>query len=454
MRQAHFYTLCTVLCGLLVIMASAAMAKGGLITIALGKSEVVSISKNAADVLVSDPEIADAGSMRQGEVHITGLKIGDTNILVFDDAGKKIQTLNVHVNANTDAIQQSINEALPNARVTVKAVGQNIVLEGKVPSADDAYKAKDIAIRFLPERVNVVNRLSVADNQQVMIRVKVVEVSRTVLNELGLETNLTSLASGNFSGSKLATTPSLGLTVDPSFGVGSLIYNTGSTGPLELIMRALERDGLVNTLAQPNLTAISGENARFLAGGEFPIPSQRDQNGNIQYEYKPFGVSLAFKPVVLSSGRINLQVSTEVSEISPQLTLQLPGVTVPSFSVRRAETTVELASGGSLMLAGLIQSQAISRMNQLPGIKEVPVLGALASSESFSRNESELLVMITAYNVEPFADKQAVRVSEQNNKTPQREPLNETLVERLAAAYGRSVFEQAPQTKPVGYILE
>ncbi|MCB1538535.1 MAG: type II and III secretion system protein family protein, partial [Alphaproteobacteria bacterium] len=209
-------------------------------------------------------------------------------------------------------------------------------------------------------------------------------------------------------------------------------------------------DGLVNTLAQPNLTAISGENARFLAGGEFPIPSQRDNNGNITYEYRPFGISLSFKPVVLNRDRINLQISTEVSEVSNELTLQLPGVTVPSFTVRRAETTVEMASGGSLMIAGLIESKAIERMNGLPGINQVPVLGALARSESFARNESELLVIISAYMVEPFAEKAAVRTTDETKRT---EPLNRALAESLALAYGQSIKTYA-QDRPFGYIME
>lgn len=428
------------------------------ITLSLGKAEVVPIGGNVSDVLVSDPDIVEVGPVKDNQLYLIGSAMGDTNVLAMDDQGNILRQISVHVKADTSKLEANLKKALPNENIDVDAVGQQIILAGQVSSADAALRARDLASRFMPQNTSVVNNLTVKGSQQVMIHVKVVEVARNVLNELGLETDIAGLNSGNFSGvgstssvgtSALVSNPSFGLEIDPSFGNGALIYDTGSTGPISLIIHALERDGLVNTLAQPNLTAISGENARFLAGGEFPIPSERDNNGNIVYEYRPFGISLSFKPVVLNKDRINLQISTEVSEVSTELTLQLPGVTVPSFTVRRAETTVEMASGGSLMIAGLIESKAIERMNRLPGIGNVPVLGALARSESFTRNESELLVMISAYLVEPFAEKNAERVP-----APVRvEPLNRALAESLAIAYGESVNNYA-QNHSFGYIME
>ena len=419
------------------------------VTLMLGKSKIVSVGKNASDVIVSAPSIVEAGAIKGDQLSLTGSALGDTNVLIMNEGGDLVREISVHVQADTTKLSEQLKSQYPNENIKASAIGDQIILSGTVSSADVAAHVRDLAQRFAPANKTVVNNLKVAGNQQVMIHVKVVEVARNVLNELGIETDAANLKRGNFTASG-STADSLGLTVDPSFGTGSLIFSSSGTGPIQVMMRALERDGLVNTLAQPNLTAVSGENARFLAGGEFPIPSQRDNNGNITYEYRPYGVSLSFKPTVLDKDRINLQISTEVSEISTEQTLELPGVTVPSFAVRRAETTVEMASGGSLMIAGIIQSKAIERMNKLPGIGNVPVLGALVRSESFSRNETELLIMITPYLVEPFANKEAEDVTD---KVKVSEPLNRALAESMAVAYGQSVHTFT-EGRPFGYIME
>jgi len=404
--------------------------------ITLGQTEVLAFDGAVADILVADPDVVEIGPSREGQIYLIGATLGTTTVTLFDTEGTLLHQLSVHVRADTSRLEDALADELAGQAVSVRAIGNQIILEGRVANADMAARARDVAQRFAADNQTVVNNLAIEGGQQVMLKVKVVEVSRSILNELGIETDISrSRLTGNDLRGSFSTANSMGLTVDPSFGVGTLVYNNNGIGPIELMIRALERDGLVNTLAEPNLTAISGENARFLAGGEIPIPSQRDRDGNVVYEYRPFGVSLSFRPVVLDKNRINLQVSTEVSEVSTQ-TFQLPGVTVPSFSVRRAETTVELASGGSLMIAGMIQAQAIQRMNKLPGIGSVPVLGALASSESFTRNETELLVMITAYTVEPFAARAASRSTDSVRRT---EPLNLALAEQMARTFGDTV---------------
>ncbi|MBU6234636.1 MAG: type II and III secretion system protein family protein [Alphaproteobacteria bacterium] len=412
------------------------------------KGQAVSVPKNATDLIVSDPDIVEVGPIKDDKVYLIGSTLGDTNVLVVDENGDVLQDISVHVSVDTVKINEAVKAALPNDDIKITAVGDQLILNGTVTDATAVATARDIVSRFAAANETVVNNVKVASNQQVMIQVKVVEVARNVLNELGIETDATNLG-GHTTAFTGSTADNLGLTVTPSFGTGSLVFSRNGTGPITVAMKALERDGLVNTLAEPNLTAVSGENARFLAGGEFPAPSGLDSNGNVTYEYKPFGVSLSFKPIVMRDDRINLQISTEVSEVSTELTLELAGVTVPSFTVRRAETTVELASGGSLMIAGIIQSKSLERMNRLPGIGEVPILGALVRSESFSRNETELVVMITAYLVQPFAEENAERVV-----TAERtEPLNRSLVEALAVAYGESVHSYA-EDRPFGYILE
>lgn len=430
-------------------LAGSPAGKAQSITLMQGKSQLVAVGPEATEIIVSDPDIVEVGPIKDDQLYMIGSALGDTNVLVMDDKGTLLRELSVHVHVDTSRISDAVKTLYPHEDVSISAIGDQFIITGSVTNAEVAARIRDEVQRFATAGETVVNNLSIEGNQQVMIQVRVVEISRNILNELGIETDASGLTKGNFSATH-STADSMGLSIDPSFGTGSLIFSSTGTGPIQMMMRALERDGLVNTLAQPNLTAISGENARFLAGGEFPAPSGLDANGNVTYEYKPFGVSLSFKPVVLDKKRINLQISTEVSEVSTELTLELAGVTVPSFATRRAETTVEIASGGSLMIAGIIQSKAIERMNKLPGIANVPVLGALARSESFTRNETELLIMITPYLVEPFAYNQADIVVDETKRT---EPLNRALAESLAIAYGEHVHTYA-DGRPFGYIME
>lgn len=419
------------------------------VDVPLGKSTLVAVPREATDVIVADPDIVAVSAIKDNRLNLTGAALGDTNILLLDENGDTRAELSVHVHMDVAKVEEALKTELPGQNIKVSSIGDQIILSGPVGDAASAAHAQDIAQRFETAGKTVVNNLRVVGNQQVMIQVKVVEVARNVLNELGIETDASGVG-GHTLGFTGTTTDSLGLTVTPSFGTGSLVFSRNGTGPITLAMRALEREGLVNTLAEPNLTAISGENARFLAGGEYPAPSGLDSQGNLTYEYKPFGVSLSFKPVVLNDDRINLQIATEVSEVSTELTLEISGVVVPSFTVRRAETTVELASGGSLMIAGIIQSKSLEKMNKLPGISNVPIIGDLVRSESFTRNETELVVMITAYLVEPFAQPNAEEIE---NKTPQEEPLNRALAEALAIQYGESVRTYA-EARPFGYIME
>lgn len=336
---------------------------GRIIHLTRGKAEIVTTSHPIADVIVANPGIVDVRALKSNHLSLAALSLGSTNVILLDETGNLVQSLNVQVSVDEAGLKSAIKSLFPNEKnVTVKTLNDDIILGGQVSNAANASAIRDLALRFAAGEDDVVNLMDVAGEQQVMIKVRVLEVSRSVLNELGIETEY----SGNFlngeAAGSLNVANGLGLTIDPAYAIGSFTYANGGVGPLNVIIRALERDGMVNTLAEPNLTAVSGENARFLAGGEYPIPTSRDRDGNIVYEYKPFGVSLSFKPVVLDNDRINLQVQTEVSEVSSE-TLPLPGITVPSFTVRRAETTVELGSGGSLILAGLIELQAVRSMN-------------------------------------------------------------------------------------------
>lgn len=386
-----------------------------LVDVVLGKAEVVDIGGPISDVLVANPSVVDVMAVKANRLYIVGANLGDTNIIALDADGNIIKTVNVHVKMDNTKIQKTINELYPNESVDVRALNDQFIVTGEVSTPAVASRIVNMVAHYASEVQDtdfddtdyiVVNMLNVRGEQQVMLRVKIVEVSRNALKELGLETEISTadtLANiGAVTGSLVAAN-ALGLTAPTQLANAILNYDSGGFGPMQFVARALEEEGIVSTLAEPNLTAISGEQAGFLAGGEFPIPTQLDQNGNLVYEFRPFGVSLNFRPVVLSENRISMQMTTEVSTTSFEQNLQLQGINVPTFNVRRAETTVELPSGGTLMIAGLIQSDSVSGLTQLPGVGDVPVIGDLMKSDTFQRDESEVVVIITPYLVQPFA---------------------------------------------------
>lgn len=380
------------------------------VVVMLGKAEMVNISGDIADVLVADPSIVDVMAVKSNRLYLVGSALGDTNIMALDSEGNVLKKINIHVQMDTERLEATVRELYPNEPVKIKALTDQVVLTGDVSNPSIAnqivtlvgrYAADAQGVAGTPDNI-VVNMMGVRGEQQVMLRVKIVEASRNALKDLGLETNSTGGGSfGDLLGT-FATSAALGLSNPAQLGILGLNYSSGDFGNLNFLARALEEEGIVNTLAEPNLTSISGEQAGFLAGGEFPIPTEIDRNGNLIYEFRPFGVSLNFRPVVMSENRISLQLTTEVSTTSFEQNLQLNGINVPTFNVRRAETTVELPSGGTLMIAGLLQSDSISGLTNLPGVGDIPVVGDLVKSDTFRRDESEVVVMITPYLVKPF----------------------------------------------------
>jgi pilus assembly protein CpaC len=256
-----------------------------------------------------------------------------------------------------------------------------------------------------------------------MLKVKIIEAKRSVLREYGLESDYNALNSAaTTSGHFNAVGGQTGLSALTPFATGNVFFTDDHFGPLKVAISALERDGLINTLAEPNLTAISGETAGFLAGGEFPVPTGRDTNGNITIEFKQFGVALNFTPTVLASDRIALQLSTEVSAKSSVASdgVTLSDTFIPGLTTRRAETTVQMGSGGTIMIAGLLKSEDVHSLNGFPGLQDLPVLGELFRSKSFARDESELVVLVTPYLVEPYADRQAMEAADASIPTTAR----------------------------------
>lgn len=410
------------------------------VNIMLGKAEMIDVGGEVADVLVANPSVADVMAVKSNRLYIVGSALGDTNIMALDRAGNIIRKINVHVQIDVEKISTMIKELYPMEDVRIRALTDQVILTGDVSTPAVSNAISNLVGNYAGEIQGmegraiddiIVNMLGVQGQQQVMLRVKIVEASRSALKDLGLEANSVGGGGVGDLAATLGTAAGLGLASPVQLGVAALNYSSGDFGNLSFIGRALEQEGILNTLAEPNLTAISGEQAGFLAGGEFPIPTALDQNGNLIYEFKPFGVSLNFKPIVMSKNRISLQLNTEVSTTSFDQNLQLNGINVPTFNVRRADTTVELPSGGTLMIAGLIQSNSISGLSQLPGIGDIPVVGDLVKSDSFRRNESEVIVMITPYLVEPFAQNQATFETSKTN----------TVLEKQLKAQGAFIDE-------------
>lgn len=453
-------------CALAAISLSfspALAAKAGTLVLTVGKADVLDIDGEISDIMVANPSLVDVTAIQKNRLYLVGKTIGDTNIIALDATGNVVKTLDIHVRIDERALQNTLKDLFPDEKIQARTVNNQIVLTGKVSSPARANRIRDLAARFLTgdsgsEGLSVVNMMDVAGEQQVMLRVRIVEASRNVLKELGVETSLNDISSPDYRDGSTALlfqgASQSGLTVDP-MGVGTILRDSGwgGIGPMQFVINALEREGVVNTLAEPNLTAISGESAGFLAGGEFPVPVGRDREGNIIIEFHPFGVSLNFKPVVLSSGRMSLQLETEVSSLSQENGLTQNAVDIPGFNVRRASTTVELASGGSLMIAGLLQSDFVKGLNQLPGIGDVPILGELLKSRSFQRDESELVIMVTAYLVEPFADETQADGKDAGAPLSASVTLPEPFARNIRRTYGGNASGLFRETSGYGYLL-
>lgn len=388
------------------------------LAVAMGKGQLITIPGNVSDVMIADPKVADVSAIQADKLYIVGTSIGGTNIMVLDNSGNLLRSFNVTVNLNASEIERQVHTIFPSEKdVSVKLIGNQVAITGLVSTPGISQKIARLVAAQVGEMtpgmqgkkdVNelIENLLEVRGEQQVMLRVRIVEMSRNILKELGTEissVNPNGLG-GDIQGS-IISNGLAGLTQAP-FSTGSVLFNSGidGVGNLNLLINLLEQNNLASTLAEPNLTAISGEEAGFLAGGEFPVPAGRDQQGNVTIEYKKFGVSLNFKPLVMSDDRITLQMNTEVSSLNEARGITLVDVSIPGLDVRRANTTVEMNSGGSLMIAGLLKSDNLKGLNGIPGISETPVLGDLLSSKSFQRNETELVVIVTPYLVSPYAD--------------------------------------------------
>ena len=388
------------------------------VSLGIGKSFVIDLPREIKDVLVADPKVANAVIRSTQRAYIIGATVGQTNIIFFDSTGAQIAAYDIAVKRDLNGVRAALKQTLPNSDITIEGVGDGVVLGGTAASPIEAQQAADIAARLVGGDAKVVNSIAVRGRDQVMLKVTLAEVQRSVIKQLGIDlsANLTYGTSVvKFNNSNPFTANSA-----PLVAGNALTGSFGATPSVQATLRAMENAGVVRTLAEPNLTAISGESATFISGGEFPIPTgvtcQTTTSGGIgqcvqTVSFKKFGISLNFTPVVLTEGRISLRVMTEVSEVSTENALQggSGGTTIPSIKTRRAETTLEIPSGGAMAMAGLIQEQTKQAINGLPGLAQVPVLGTLFRSRDYVNNQSELMVLVTPYVVRAVAQKDLSR---------------------------------------------
>lgn len=506
-------------------------AQSASLVLPFGKSAIIDLPADARDILISNPAIADATVRTARRAYVIGRQLGQTNIFFFDASGRQIANVEIRVEPDVAPLNEILNRHSSDSQIRAEAVNGSIVLSGSARAAADSDRAARIATQYLAstgassggaagDESRIVNLIQVQGSEQVLVRVRVVEMSRTLVRQLGINANyedminqlvgeddFLDLATSNgfsINGSILGGLAATGGVAENILRPNSLAYpdiqvgdynpseayvggyqadpqaGTVTYGPARIeqsrrtdaSIEAFERAGLLRVLAEPNLTAISGEAARFLAGGEFPVPVN-SEDGALTVEFKPFGVGLAFTPVVLSGGRISLKVATEVSELTSEgaistgdtpirnqdgTTTVIRGINIPALQVRRAETTLEMSSGSSIVLAGLIQERTRHALEGVPGVMNTPILGSLFRSRDFVNSETELVIIVTPYLVRPTSPERLRSPADGFRDPSEGESLLSGRLNSLyrpASAEGDAGEEQAQTLHgPHGHVIE
>ncbi|MGL4727578.1 MAG: type II and III secretion system protein family protein [Bosea sp. (in: a-proteobacteria)] len=439
------------------------------IDLSIGKSLIVELPRDAKEVFVANPAVANAVVRSTRKLYVIGVKDGTTSVFAMDAEGRQIATLEIVVGRDLTTLQQTLRVAMPRAQIDVQSAGDSILMTGIVNNASEATQAVDIAKAFVGVSSGllssssgaVINSLTIRGRDQVMLKVTVAEVSRVALKQLGVNST-GEWRIGNFRSMPSIDNP-LSVALQP---LSQTAITAGIGNANNFTLRTLERAGLARTIAEPNLTAISGESAKFTAGGEIPVPqgqtcvtSAAGVSCDVRLEYKPFGVSLNFTPIVMSEGRISLRVATEVTEVDTdnQFQLQRSGgstnavTNVPSFKVRKADTTVELPSGATLVTAGLITQSTKTAINGLPGLMNIPILGTLFRSRDYQRQETELMIMATPYIVKPV---DAAQVKRPDDGFIESNDAQANLLGRLNKIYGTGTPMPPRYNGRVGFIAD
>ncbi len=372
--------------------ADAVLATSRALVVPKDKSVAFHIDGAVAQVVVSQPKTLEIVATTGHTFYARGLAVGSTNILVYDKAHSLIQVIDAKVGFDTDALTADLAAAIPGGRITAVNCADGVLLTGEVSNDAMVARAKLIAERYAPGQVT--SALAVQASQQVMVEVRILEVGRNALKDFGVGATVTNGAGGI----RFSTNGGI-ISSQPVQGALTLSGKLGGNN-LDVTLSALESKGVVHTLARPNLVALSGEDASFLAGGEIPYPVPQGLN-EVTIAFRPFGVTLNFTPTVLEGGMIKLKVNPEVSELDQNNALRLNGVSVPALTVRRASTTVELRDGQSFAIAGLLQQDYANTVRQLPWVSDLPVLGALFRSTDWQKQQTELVIIATIHLVKP-----------------------------------------------------
>ena len=405
------------------------------ISMGVGKSAIIDLPEDAAEIFVANPAVANAVVRTARRIYIIGAGAGQTSLFALDKGGRQIASYEINIGRDIGELTQILRAALPTAAIQVRTINDTIILTGAVDSAEDAQRATDMAQGFA-KQVNatggapsagagglIINSLTIRGRDQVMLKVTVSEMRRDIAKQLGIS-----------SSSWGALTQYNPFAINGALSAGSAVFGDGSAAPttsavninsyngLKATLQAFERYGVTHTLAEPTVTAVSGENAKFTVGGEFPYSTGLICSGassgagttsssacTTGAAFKPYGITINFEPVVLSEGRILLHLATEVSDLDFTHGAIVGGVTTPGLLTRKNETTIELPSGGSIATAGLIQQQSIQTINGLPGLLNIPILGTLFRSRDYQRNETELLIFVTPIIVKPIAPSAVVK---------------------------------------------
>ena len=433
------------------------------VLLSVGEGQMLNLPRSVANVWVSAPDIADVYVNGPRQIHLFGKKAGEATVIATAADGSVVYGANVRVNQNISSINDILRQAMPDSNISVTNVGQVAVLNGTVASPEDAAQAEMLVKAALNPGIDInsataalnivpVSRLKVATPLQVTLKVRIAEIDRSALKSMGVNLFSSDPTSGFKFGIGQGVNGTSGtggaFTVAPS-AIGSALGAAGHLFGLDLAgsIDLAATDGFATILAEPNLTALSGETASFLAGGEFPIPVSQSL-GAVTIEYKQYGVGLAFTPVVLADGRISMRVRPEVSQLDDANGVSLNGFRVPALTTRRAETTVELGSGQSFMIAGLLQNTASNSINKAPYLGDIPILGALFRSTKFQRQETELVVVVTPYLVRPVSGQLATPID--GYRVPndgRRDFLGQTYTGKSGAVQPTAI--QAPASAPV-----
>lgn len=467
----------------IVAYNSPAIAGSGLF-LPVNRSSVIELKDPAKEIIVANPDVADVYANNPHNLTVIGKIAGKTNIRLFDASGKLMRTIEVSVGYDLPSIRKSLKTLIPDEKISVEMINTSIALSGNVRSNAATERALKIVQEYITNSAGassgqapagaanaedkypkILNMMKLISGQQVMLRVRVAEVNRDALKRLGVDPALV-LSGRNFftadalgtgiSGIVTGATSNWTVADSNNFrGTGVVGWQSNAGHRFGAQISALERDGLIKTLAEPNLVAVSGEQAEFLAGGEVPILTPSTSSGTVTttIEYKPYGVSVKFSPDVLSENRIRMTVQPEVSEISDANSIILSGFKIPSIITRRAKTTVELAPGESFMIAGLIKDHTAATIDQLPGVKDLPVLGALFRSTEFQRNESELVISVTPYLVNPLKSSDIKLPTDDLRPASQVEMFFFGALGAITAD-GKSVTKMPELEGPTGFMVE